>query len=85
MTLSNKRKILLGEMNWMFLCKFGSEEKDRVFTRYFCNYDDYEKYNKLRESPDLRWHFWNFDNICEIIDENLLESFAMFQAKLDFE
>jgi hypothetical protein len=31
MTLSNKRKISLGEMNWMFICKLGSEEKDRVF------------------------------------------------------
>jgi len=53
MTLSIKRKIPLGEMNWMFLCKLGSEEKDRVFARHCCIYGDYEKCNKLGESHDL--------------------------------
>jgi len=57
MPLSNKRRIPLGEINWIFLCTLGSEEKDGVFARHRCIYGDYEKCNELRESHDLHLHF----------------------------
>ena len=53
MTLSNKRKILLVEMNWMFLCKLGFEENDMVFAQHCYNYGNCEKCNKLGESHDF--------------------------------
>jgi len=53
MILSNKRKILLGEMNWMFLCKLDFEEKDGMFAQHCCIYGDCEKCDKLGELHDL--------------------------------
>ena len=40
-------------MNWMFICKLDSEEKDGMFVQHCCNYGDYEKHNKLGELHDF--------------------------------
>ena len=68
----------------MFLCKLGSEEKDErlldtvVFTVIMKSVTSQENHMNFIDTSETLI-------VSEVIDENSFESFAVFQAKFDFE